>query len=129
MATDYGTDISFYPDLDPSGALVSGNVALSQAIARRLTTPRGGLFYDSNYGTDVRAFVNEVVNVESLARMRSAIERECLQDERCQSCTATLVFNAQGQALTIHVAGETADGPFRFVLAVTALTVDLLVRN
>jgi hypothetical protein len=58
MATDFGTDISCYPDLDGSFGLVSGFTLIAQDLARRLETPRGGLFYDSNYGTDVRGWVN-----------------------------------------------------------------------
>jgi phage baseplate assembly protein W len=123
---DFGTDISCYPGLDPQGTLVSGNAAVLQAIARRLTTPRGGLFYDPNYGTDVRGFLNEAITNESIARWKTAIERECRQDQRVASVVVDMKPNAAAQSLTVHITCTTADGPFAAVFSVTSLTLDIL---
>jgi phage baseplate assembly protein W len=49
-----GIDISATAELNAAFSLVSGRRALAEACIRRLTTPRGGLFYAPNYGTDVR---------------------------------------------------------------------------
>ena len=123
---DFGTDLSCYPGLDPLGTLVSGNTAVLQALARRLTTPRGGLFYDPNYGTDVRGFLNEAMTNESIARWKTAIERECRQDPRVTSIVVDMNPNVPANTLTIHITGTTADGPFAAVFGVTSLTLDLL---
>lgn len=126
MATDFGTDISCYPDLDPLGTLVSGNTALAQAIARRLTTPRGGLFYDTNYGTDLRLYLNEGMTNETQSRIKAAIESECRKDERVSSASAEVTFNFATQTLSVSISLVTASGPFTLTLDVTQLTVSLL---
>lgn len=127
MATDFGTDISCYPDLDPLGTLVSGNTALAQAIARRLITPRGGLFYDTNYGTDLRLYLNEGMTNEAQSRIKAAIEAECSKDERVSSVTADVTFNAPAKSLAISISLVGGNGPFSLTLAVTSLTVSLLM--
>jgi hypothetical protein len=63
---------------------------------------------------------------ESLARWRTAIDRECRQDPRVASVAVELTGNAAAQSLTIHITGATADGPFAAVFGVTSLTLDLL---
>lgn len=126
MATDFGTDISCYPDLDPLGTLVSGNTALAQAIARRLITPRGSLFYDTNYGTDLRLYLNEGMTNEAQSRIKSAIEAECAKDERVSSVTADVVYSSAARTLAITITLVGGSGPFSLTLAVTSLTVSLL---
>jgi phage baseplate assembly protein W len=126
MAIDLGTDVSCFPDLDPLGTLVSGKTALAQAIARRLTTPRGGLFYDTNYGTDLRLYLNEGMTSEAQSRIKAAIESECRKDERVASATADVTFNAAAQSLAVSISLSIASGPFTLTLAVTQLTVALL---
>ena len=125
-ADPLGADLSCWPGMDPSGAYVSGNVALCQALARRLTTPRGGLWYAPNYGTDVRAWLNEAITPDILSRLKRAVEGECAADERVQTVNADVTGNSQQQSLTIHITGTTQAGPFIFVLAFTSVTVTLL---
>lgn len=124
--TDLGTDLSCFPDLDPAGNTVSGQTALAQAIARRLSTPRGGLFYDPAYGTDLRAFLNEGFTAQRAYGIQSAIETECAKDERVRSASAAVAFNVATQTLAVSVALTTADGPFKLILAVSQLSVAIL---
>jgi phage baseplate assembly protein W len=126
MADVLGTDIGCYPDLDSSGALVSGRTMLAQALARRLTTPRGGLFYDTNYGTDLRLYLNEGMTNEAQSRIKAAVESECLKDERVSACSAEVSFSLQTQLLKVSISVDTKAGPFSLTLAVSSLTVDLL---
>jgi len=126
MAIDLGTDISCFPDLSPLGTLVTGNTGVAQALARRLTTPRGGLFYDTNYGTDLRLYLNEGMTQEAQSRIKAAVESECRKDERVSSCTADVTFNLAAQTLAVSIAFSTGAGPFSLTLSVTALTVSLL---
>src|SRR5690606_6969920 len=53
LTTDEGLD------LDPSFGLVSGRRALAQAILARLDTPQGALWYDPDYGRDLKRWLNE----------------------------------------------------------------------
>jgi len=127
MAIDLGTDVSSYPDYDPLGTMVSGNVALCQRVARRLTNPRGAWFWAPNECTDIRAYMNEAMTAEKLASIKGDIERETLREEEVQTASADVSFNQAAMTLTIHLTGTTnTTGPFAFVLAITAVTLAIL---
>jgi hypothetical protein len=126
-AIDFGTDISCIGDLDPNFNLVSGVACLAQDLAHRLQTPRGGLPYDAGYGFDTRALLNESTSSTSLAAWRHSIEAQCLQDERVDSCSATLVFAGQNNSLAITLDVDTSEAnSFVLVLGVNSLTVSIL---
>jgi hypothetical protein len=128
MATqvDPGTDLSLWPDVDPGGTFISGSLALAQALVRRLTTPRGGLFYDSSYGTDIRQFLSEMIDSSRLGIFQQRIEQEVLQDERVLAASALLTFNDATNTMSCSLTVQTANGPFVLTLAVSSVTVTLL---
>jgi len=121
-----GVDLDCYPGLSPTGALVSGIVALAQRIARRLTTPRGAWFWAPNECTDVRGYLNEGVGPDAQAQIKAAIEREALREEAVATASADVAFNAQAMTLTIHLTGTSKAGPFQFVMSVTSVTLAIL---
>ena len=123
---DFGQDIDVRSGLDPLLGLVSGTQNLGQALVGRLSTPRGGLFYDPNYGTDLRSYLNDSVSAATLARVRADVQAECAKDERVLSCTAATQFDAASLTLLVQISVQTAEGPFTMVLAVTSVTVELL---
>lgn len=125
MAVDHGTDISCVSDVDAAAVEVSGRLCLAQAIARRLTTPRGRLLDDPNYGYDLTQFVNDDLAPADLAKIRAFAEAECLKDERVRGVTITLTLAATG-VLVVTVALVDGDGPFTLVLSVTSVTATLL---
>ena len=119
--TDYGSDISCVSDLDPNLTVVSGPLGVIQAVVRRLQTPRGFLWYDKNYGTDLRAFLN---GKPSKFRIAQAIESEALKEERVQRADATVTITTD--AITVELALTLAEGTFDLTISVTALTVELI---
>jgi phage baseplate assembly protein W len=125
-ADPLGVDISCYPDLDAGFSLVSGRTALGQALARRLETPRGGLFYDSDYGTDIREMVNDVATSAGAQQRQQQIEAECLKDERVGTATATVTYSPATSTAAVKLDVDTAAGPFTFVLAVTQVSIAVL---
>lgn len=125
---DYGTDLSALPDL--SFNLQSGSANLAEAIARRLVTPRGGLFYDPSYGLDLRQYLGEALTDEVRYEIETLVGAECEKDERILSARATLIDGPpQARSLQVAVELETADGPFRFVLSINGVTVEVLRAN
>lgn len=121
-----GVDISSLPDLDGGFALAGGYRALGQALARRLETERGSLFYDLDYGTDVRDRLNDSVNPAELAALQGDIDTECEKEERVLSASATVNFDASTGKASIPIQITTAQGPFALILSADALTVQLL---
>ena len=124
MATDFGTDISGTFDLDPAFALVSNNAALGQALVRRLITPRGALFYDPNYGFDVRMLQNSTLAPNELSAIAGMIEGECEKDDRVFTARCTLTRTGNAVRIALDIA--TALGPFALTLAVSAVGVEIL---
>jgi phage baseplate assembly protein W len=118
MATDFGLDVSTFPDLDPNFTSISGTRVVAESLARRLTTPRGALPFFPDYGTDVRSWLNESVTQDRIATWQRAIEAECLKEERVLSAKASVLFDFQAQNLAVTVSAVTADGPFKLNLSV-----------
>lgn len=118
-----GTDISCIDDFDAGMSLVSGTVMLGQALLRRLTTPAGGLWYDAEYGYDVRELVESSHDRASLARAEARIVAQCRLDERVDAVRARLALVQDSLRLELDV--ECAEGPFRLVCDVTTAAVRL----
>ena len=120
-------DNNFIGDVDPMGRPVTGPLAVAQAISRRLVTTRGTLFYDPEYGFNVRDFLNESIDAQALFQMQSGIEGECLKDERVEAAQAYVEFIEESSQLIIAIQLVLSSGPFELVLGVDAVTTELLM--
>ena len=126
MATDFGVDISAYPDLSETFETVTGTRVVAERLWRRFSTARGGLSFHPNDGFDLRVMLNEGFSSDSLARMRTAIAAEAKKDEAVLDATVTVEFLSASRKLVITIEGEAADGPFALTLLVTQVSVALL---
>lgn len=124
--TDFGVDLAALPDLDPLFSLVSGRAVLLEAIARRLRTPRGALFYDPEYGLDLTGYVNESLSRADALALEAALAAECRKDERIRAAGASVAFEPATRTLRITVRLFDDAGPFELVLSVDRVTVQLL---
>lgn len=123
---DGGSDVLVFPGLDETFTLVNDGRVLAEALARRLTTPRGTLPFHADYGLDLRGYLNESMTQDVLYRLKAAVERECELDERVLTASATVSYAFGTQALGVRISVTTSNGPFKFVLNVTSLTVQML---
>jgi len=120
---NYGHDLAMSADLidiDAMGAETDGRTVLAQALVRRITTPRGGLIDDSNYGYDVRAFLNDDLDAHALAQMGAAIDGEFRKDERVLTSQTRVTLSDGGLTVTSLI--QDLAGPFTLVASVS--TVD-----
>ncbi len=101
-------------------------LALAQALTRRLQTQRGSLFYDADYGLDLRYFLNTPVNAFQL---ETQIEAECLKDERVLDADASVLWNPALFTLTVSVSVTTAQGSYDYTIGVSEATVELLTAQ
>jgi phage baseplate assembly protein W len=124
---DFGSDISTFPDLDPTFTVITGPRVVVEAVARRLTTPQGSLVSDPNYGFDVRQLLHADLDARSEARAVAAMQAQAEADERILSATVTLTRS--GETLAIRVRLTTQEGPFAFTLSVGAARVALLASE
>ncbi len=119
---DYGNDTEAVSDLTFPRSQVEGEIMMAQAMARRLTTRRGGLFYAPDYGYDLRQFLKGSVPPTSV--INGNIENELLKDDRVADVTAESTFN--GTTLEVRVFGNGAEGPFDLTISIDEVTVELL---
>lgn len=121
----YGSDFSQLTDFDQDWTFLEGDseaLALAQAIGRRLQTPRGALFYDPNYGYDLRSLIGSSVP-PTVATI--AIQNECQKDERVKSCVADIL--AIGEVWTIQIKCTTEAGAvYTYTVSVTSVSVEFL---
>jgi hypothetical protein len=122
MATEHGYDIGGILDVTADLRVVHGREALGHALARRLTTRRGGLWYDPNYGHDVRQYVN--APTQQPGKIESEVSGECLKDERVLEADVTVL--SVGEELRLGIVITDGQGPFPLTLVVTSVTVELL---
>jgi hypothetical protein len=125
--TTLGVDFSCVDDIDPNLTLVSGARCVGEAVARRIGTPRGQLFYDPDYGYDMRGQLHRVPSPRNAAVMG---ESEAMKDERVLDCrmgvewvpygTARTDQTAESLSLTVNI--QTAAGPFEYTLDIGDLT-------
>lgn len=119
---DLGEDFAGVDDLDLNWSLVSGRLALAQAIACRWLEQFGGLFYDPTYGGSLR----ELIGRSGAPTSAAQLEDQALQDERVESCDVEFVFDETTGQLSVHGVIDDGDGPFGFVIdpATMALQLD-----
>jgi hypothetical protein len=127
----HGTDIHCVDDIDSTLSLVSGRTCLAEACARRIITPRLGLFYDRDYGYDTRQFLGAAVRP---AAIQQKIDAEIAKDERVFTSGVGVTFIDAAEAdvdetpdsLEIEIRVTDYEGPFDFTVAIDDLTVELL---
>lgn len=130
MAQGYGVEVSLTTQL-VTGRLVRGVAVVIEAFFRRLTTPRGTLFYDLTYGFDVAGFVGAVGIDNAQTVVGGMVENELSKDDRAfgVKCTVTEGTDENGDpVLLLDIDATLADSEedFSLTVGVTGLTAELL---
>jgi len=115
---DFGTDVSTFPDLDDAFAPLTGIVVLAQSVARSLE--------DARYGVDLRHWLNESLEAADVYHLQQTIEAQCLADERLQGVSVSVAQPSLYELRVAIVVEPSQQGPFRLVLKVTSVTVEVL---
>lgn len=123
IVTDYGKDIRI-------GKVVSTQDGLDNlitALVRRLSTATGSLFYDLEYGLDLRIFLNTEITPSTLDLIRVQVENQLELDKRVESVRCDISFNPQAFQLDLNIqVVPIIDEEFTLVLSVDKVTVELL---
>ena len=123
--TDFGDDLAGVLDVGSTLVFVTERRALAEALLCRLTTPRGSLFYDFDYGFDLRSFISAPAPQPGYLEMQVRSELE--KDERVESVEVETTFISD--TLTVRLTVTDGNGPFKLTIAVSNLTVEYLVEN
>lgn len=126
----WGSDVLVFPGLDPTLTLVDSGRVVAEALARRLSTPRGSMPFHPDYGLDLRAYLNEAMTDAKLYQLRAGVELECEQDERVLTADVKATFVQSTFSLRVQVNATLNTGnELRFVLNVSQVTVELLAQE
>lgn len=125
MTFPLGSDFSCVEDIDANMTPVAGRLGLAQSVARRYISPTGSLFYDGDYGDDIRRYVNSPGPTEM--RASAAAEGEAEKDERVDRADVE-AFKA-GSELELKVVLTDGAGPFDLTISVDELSASLLIES
>ena len=125
---DFGSDISTFPDLDELLEPQSGRRVLLESVARRMSTPRGALWWAPSYGSDLGAILDGPVSDAQLRANATALQQQLAQDERMLSARVEASYVAATRSLRIIVSITDADGPFERVFTLDASGVATLME-
>jgi phage baseplate assembly protein W len=117
-----GTDVVIGKNV----TLVTGFENLGLQLIRRLSTPRGALFYDPNYGDDIRLFLNKPITPSTIKQIEYVVKTQCEQDPRVDNADVSVTYNQSLLALVVTISITTFLGPFTLVISVSSLTIDML---
>jgi hypothetical protein len=104
-ALGYGSDLSCVADLTPELAEVEPFTmrAIGEAVVRRLTTPRGSLPDDPDYGLDVRVYANRGTTLTELRELGGRCALELGKDDRIDESAVIVMHNPAAHTLGITV--------------------------
>jgi hypothetical protein len=125
----YGRDLVCINDLTPTleetdPATIA---SLAQDIYHRITTERGSLVDDRDFGEDVTGYLSTASTPRALLSIAGRLEAEILKDDRVSTVAVELDGNTTQLDITIVVTPQDAAlASFRMVLAVTSAEALLL---
>jgi phage baseplate assembly protein W len=128
MTIDFGHDLSCVDDLDEAMSEVDDITLLAQAILRRLSTPRGSLWQDPDYGKNLQDYLSAAQTPAQLAAIPGEVRNEVLKDERIASASVK-VFKVDLLEVSMSIELETGLGPFSLVISATQAAVVLVAVN
>lgn len=118
----FGSDLSCTDDLTANMLEIPGDspLAVAQANFRRLTTARGTVPDDPDYGLDVREFLNHGLTQKSLQEIPGQVRGELGKDDRNDraSLTVEMTIGPDFKSFELMVRAQAATGPYSFTLAV-----------
>jgi hypothetical protein len=125
----YGRDLVCVDDLTPTLEETdpTTTASLAQDIYHRITTERGSLVDDPDFGEDVTGYLSTANTARALLSIAGRLEAEILKDDRVSTVVVELDGNTTQLDITIVVTPQDATlVSFRMVLAVTSAAALLL---
>ena len=108
LTTAYGIDLVCVSDLDPRGAETRDDTieSLAQDLFHRVTTARGGIVDDPDFGEDVLSYASKALEARDYASIAGRLASECRKDDRVA-------------AVLVEVDQPGGPGSLRVVISVT----------
>lgn len=124
----YGTDLRCASDLTRTHDTVDpfSPVAIAEALARRLETPRGSVPDAPDDGLDLRAYLNQGTAATEIRTLADRIRTECRKDDRVAALRVVVSPSPNGSELDVALRVQPVDprtGSFSLTLAVSSAAV------
>lgn len=89
----YGVDLVCIEDLDPHLAETRDDTveSLAQDLFHRITTPRGAIVDDPDFGEDVLSYASQAMGPREIASVAGRLASECRKDDRVASVVVDVV--------------------------------------
>jgi phage baseplate assembly protein W len=108
---------------------IAGRRVLLESVARRMSTPRGALWWAPSYGSDLGAILDGPVSDAQLRANATALQQQLAQDERILSARVEATYLGDARALRIIVSITDAEGPFERVFVLDSTGVAKLMES
>ena len=122
--TDLGRDVSCLPDGLRTGRIVSGRRLVAESIARKLSTRPGECPGSPLWGFYLPGRVGAVESKSELAALQGRVRSAIMEDERIDAANVAVTRIEDG--FDVRVDARTSDGPFKLVLKVSDVSVEVL---
>lgn len=103
---DYGTDITFDgSDISPSLNLTKDSSVVLEALAFRLQSDEGSLWYDPTYGFNINdLFKSPIIMDGGIGNIKVKIENQCYLDSRVQRAQVLITdFSLKTRSMKITI--------------------------
>lgn len=116
----WGSDLSCMDDLTEDCAELDGFDAkiVAQSVYRRITTPRGSLLDDPDYGVDVMQFLSSGMTTKELRAIEGQLHGEIAKDDRVDAVVCSAIFTQSTRSLEIRIDASLVDSSETFALTV-----------
>lgn len=123
MTIDYGSDTSCTDELRP-GRVVRGPELVAEACYRRISTRRGEIIDDPDYGIDLSDLVQKGLTPGMLAMVPTVVKAQLAKDPRVSAVSVRA--RVVGAGLVVEIEGECGAGPFALAVTADKLTVEMM---
>lgn len=104
-ADGYGRDLVCIDDLDPRAKETDPNSleTLAQDLYHRVSTSRGQMPDDPDYGIDLIEFLHRPTTTTELLAMAGVVSGECRKDDRVSDVETTVTFDSKTDSLSVSI--------------------------
>jgi hypothetical protein len=117
----FGSDLRCLDDLTESMEELGEDdpLLVAEAIVRRITTARGTLLDDLDYGIDIADELSRATTRQDRAEVESRIRGELAKDDRIEELAVVITDSTEiDRSLALDIFGTTAAGPFRLAFGI-----------
>ena len=125
----YGSDLWCEDDIDELASELPSTSPLlvAQANYRRLSTERGALIDDPDYGFDLLGLLHAEITPAFIASIPGQVENELRKDDRNETIECK-ISNITHRSFDVEIRGTTATGPFDLVIALDPDNVESTLK-